>query len=247
MSQKMKTFVIHLARSTGRREQVEHLLNATPYAAEILDAVDGALVPDDEIAALYSRDPLFKPAYPFALSLGEIGCFMSHRRAWQRIVDEDLDGALIIEDDVAIDAATFTPAVKLAAKNLGTLGYVQFQVRPIKTATQVAVQEGQVALVTPRVVPLRTSAQMVSNAAAKELLQRSQRFDRPVDVFAQMPWITGVGIACAMPSGVSDKTQETGGSTIQISKGKAGQLSREVNRVIYRAKISRMSKKHCAF
>ncbi|MBO1531095.1 glycosyltransferase family 25 protein [Psychrobacter sp. F1192] len=34
---------------------------------------------------------------------GEIGCALSHRRIWQYILDNDLDYALIMEDDVIID------------------------------------------------------------------------------------------------------------------------------------------------
>ena len=37
------------------------------------------------------------------LVLGEIGCAMSHRLIWQKMLDENIDHALILEDDVNID------------------------------------------------------------------------------------------------------------------------------------------------
>ena len=33
---------------------------------------------------------------------GAIGCFLSHRRAWQRLVDTGVDAALICEDDIEL-------------------------------------------------------------------------------------------------------------------------------------------------
>ncbi len=90
MDSGIETFVIHLARAEGRRAQVEKLLKGTPYPARVLNAVDGALVPETERNASISEKPLFAPAYPFPLSSGEYGCFQSHRRAWQMILDEGL-------------------------------------------------------------------------------------------------------------------------------------------------------------
>jgi hypothetical protein len=32
---------------------------------------------------------LHRPRYPFALRAAEIGCFLSHRRAWREILDRE--------------------------------------------------------------------------------------------------------------------------------------------------------------
>ena len=96
MGSGIETFVIHLARAEGRRAQVEKLLKGTPYPARVLGAVDGAQVSDAVRNAAVSNDPLFAPAYPFPIGPGEFGCFQSHRKAWQMILDEGLDAALIL-------------------------------------------------------------------------------------------------------------------------------------------------------
>ncbi len=54
----------------------------------------------------------------------------------------------------------------------------------------------------PSAPPLRALAQFVSNAAARRLLAVTERFDRPVDTFLQMSWITGVELLTFTPSGV---------------------------------------------
>ena len=239
MGDGIETFVIHLARATGRRAQVNKLLAGTPYPARILDAVDGAKVPEDQRKEEVSDKPLFEPAYPFAMSAGEYGCFQSHRVAWQLIVDEDLDAALILEDDVA-QTEGFGAAVDLAAAHVGNFGYVQFQVRGVDEARVVS-QAGGVSIVQPRVTPLRTSAQMVSRSAAKSLLDMTAQIDRPVDTFLQSHWHTGLHLTCVVPSGVEDRTAETGGSTISSQRSLWEKTKRDVQRSKYRREVKRLS------
>ena len=86
---------------------------------------------------------------------------------------------------------------------------------------------------------LRTSGQLVSAAHARHLLEITERFDRPVDTLLQMNWVTGVPLSCAVPSGLSDRTEEAGGSTISLKSQKAlsQKLSREIRRFLYRSRI----------
>jgi GR25 family glycosyltransferase involved in LPS biosynthesis len=44
----------------------------------------------------------------FSQNAGEVGCFLSHYTAWNKIIEQDLDLALILEDDIVIsDALNF--------------------------------------------------------------------------------------------------------------------------------------------
>ncbi|MFY0693322.1 MAG: glycosyltransferase family 25 protein [Paracoccaceae bacterium] len=241
MAKAPKTFVIHLARATGRRARVGELLRQSPYAAEILDACDGAQLSAEERDAVYPGRDLHEPRYPFALSDGEIGCFLSHRRAWARIVSEDLPYAMILEDDVEIDAGTFAAAVSLSAAWIDKLGVIQFQVRKLKGPSLSVAEDKQARIVLPEVTPLRTSAQMVSQTAARTLLAATEQFDRPVDTFLQMRWDTGVKLHCVVPSGVFDRTAETGGSTISRKHSFAAKVVREWKRASYRKKVAALS------
>ncbi|MEM9581712.1 MAG: glycosyltransferase family 25 protein [Pseudomonadota bacterium] len=236
----MRTFVIHLARATARRVQVAHIVASTPDA-QVLPACDGAALPEAKRKALYPASPLFKPRYPFALSNGEIGCFESHKAAWRRIVEENLNAALIVEDDVQIDPAVFKPALLFACTQMNDWGYIQFQVRAVKgSGTMIAENDG-CRLVRPDLIPLRTSAQLVSRRTAARLLEKTEQIDRPVDTFLQMRWETGVEVACAIPSGVSDRTAEAGGSTLSKKRGLIDEVKVSVPRLRYRSAIKRLS------
>ncbi len=235
-----KGFVIHLKRATARRPHVERLLATCPLPAEIVDAVDGGALPDEERAAVYVPD-LHRPNYPFDLRAAEIGCFLSHRRCWQKIVNEDLPHALVFEDDAALDATIATGALKMAEAHIQDAGFIQLPVRPVEGNPPVVAEKDGVRLTRPTVIPLRLSGQLISRSAARELLRLTAVFDRPVDTFLQMYWLTGVRPLVVEPSGLSDCTREAGGSTISRKKSIGERVAREAKRYWYRRRIERIS------
>ncbi|EPX77499.1 glycosyltransferase family 25 protein [Litoreibacter arenae] len=233
-----QTFIIHLERASERRPDVEAMMDLSPYPARIWPACDGAAMDPAARDALIADQPLFQPAYPFPLSMGEIGCFESHRSVWRHMVEHSLPSALIFEDDVLIDGPVFADALKLAEACVGKAAYIQFQVREVKAPFQVVEQSGTVAVIRPQTVPLRASAQLVSLEAATALLKTSTAMDRPVDVYLQMFWETGIRPHCVVPSGVTDVPSPT---TIQSKRSFVQKLRAEVQRFIYRRKIGTLS------
>ena len=240
---KYKSFIIHLQRSKGRKAQVEDLISKSSFDVEIVDAVDGRLLSDADIDACYSEKPLLHPKYPFGVNAGEIGCFLSHRAAWQKIVDQNLTAGLIFEDDVQIDSATFDLALNAAKEWSADYGFIQFQVRKVSLDNPELGRINDSRLLCPVPSLLRCSAQLVSYSTAVQLLELTERFDRPVDTFLQMYWATGVQPVCIVPSGVTDRTQETGGSTLSLKRSKRAKIVREWRRFIYRRKIIYLSRK----
>ncbi|PCJ08721.1 MAG: glycosyl transferase family 25 [Rhodobacteraceae bacterium] len=235
---KIKPFVIHLARATQRRAQVQQLLNRLGPDSQIVDAVDGAALSKAELAAAYQPN-LHAPRYPFALRPGEIGCFLSHRNVWETFLASDAEAALILEDDVELNE-DFDAALWLAQRHVDEIGYIQLQTRTCDG--DVIDRQGGYALIRPQITPLRTSGQLVSRIAAKQLLDATDPFDRPVDTFLQMHWYTGLHLGVVTPACLIDRTAETGGSTIGVSKPLLEKLQREWKRTSYRARVKRHSK-----
>ncbi|NRB21021.1 MAG: glycosyltransferase family 25 protein [Rhodobacteraceae bacterium] len=235
---RIKPFIIHLARATQRHAQVQKLRTRLGSGSEIIAAVDGGALSRADLTAAY-QPVLQAPRYPFALRPGEVGCFLSHRRVWTALLKRDADAALVLEDDVELNM-DFEAALSLAQRNLDAFGYIQLQTRDY-LGTEIDRQDGY-ALIRPQLTPLRTSAQLVSRAAAKSLLAISAPFDRPVDSFLQMHWHTGIHLAVISPACVTDRTAETGGSTIGASKPLLEKLQREWKRARYRAAVKKLSK-----
>ncbi|MBV8105697.1 MAG: glycosyltransferase family 25 protein [Hyphomicrobiales bacterium] len=233
----IKAFILHLERAAGRAPTVAALQSALPVVSEILPAIDGALLEAHEVQAAYVRER-YRPRYPFALGANEIGVFLSHRAAWARIVDERLDFAVVLEDDAALDPALFSALVELALGERRKWDYALMPAAGLEPKGSVVAQQGESRLVRPYTPPLRAIAQFVSRAAAERLLAVTAPFDRPVDTFLQMNWVTGVTLMAALPTPIRDVSRSTGGTTVQRKRlSLAERLHREIMRPVYRAQV----------
>lgn len=96
----MKIFVINLERRTDRRVFMEQQLQKLGLEAEFIHAVDGAHLSEEEQALYDEPTAVAFNGRPFAL--GEIGCTLSHRVIYERMVREKIPQALILEDDVSL-------------------------------------------------------------------------------------------------------------------------------------------------
>ncbi|MBJ6372848.1 glycosyltransferase family 25 protein [Sedimentitalea arenosa] len=231
----MRSMIIHMSGSSKRRGNVDRLLRDLP-AAEVVEAVDGR--DPEQIAGVQRSDgTLFSPHYPFALRPAEIGVFQSHRRCWQRILDAGWDFGLIAEDDLRVDPARLTRALRLIERHADREMYVRLPVKARETPARVIAEDGDIRLILPRIIGLQCICQVVGRHAAERLLAATDRIDRPVDTFLQMHWITGQPIHALLPNGNAEVAHEIGGSTIQTRTGARGKLAREAKRTLYRARL----------
>ena len=78
------SYVINLARNTGRMENSARQLAAHGIEFERIDAVDGWSLSDPEIDSVYDKAANRRRAR-YDLIRPEIGCYLSHIEAWLRI------------------------------------------------------------------------------------------------------------------------------------------------------------------
>jgi glycosyl transferase family 25 len=83
-------YVINLDRSPQRLDHMGAQLGRLGIAFERLRAVDGRELKPDYVAG-------FPP-----MSASQIGCFLSHKLAWQRIAEGDAPYGIVLEDDIHI-------------------------------------------------------------------------------------------------------------------------------------------------
>jgi glycosyl transferase family 25 len=86
-------FYINLDSRPDRREHIEAQLKRIGLPAERVRALTPADLPAERIEAASN-----------ALSLTELACSMSHQQVWQIIIDRNLDGALVLEDDAVLSS-----------------------------------------------------------------------------------------------------------------------------------------------
>ena len=239
MSSKIKLkdcLIIHLERSLERKSQVIQLKKILPYRTKVVEAIDGSK-PDNNFLKNYTPR-LLRPYYPFSLRSAEVACFQSHRKCWQEILDRGLEAALIIEDDVDIIDGEFTAAVKLAMKEIKMGDLIRFPMKPREKPRNKSVRSDNISIFEPTVVGLGTQAQIVTYDAARRLLEKTEHFDRPIDVYLQLRWKHGVRILTLWPHGVCERSSSLGGSLIGKERSNGDKLRRELLRPFYRAKLN---------
>ena len=99
-NQPFPIWVLNLERSRDRRSYMERQLNELNWRFEIVPAVDSRYLGSEDLKH-YSTQEAMKTIQR-ELKPGEIGCALSHAKMWARIVAENIEEVLILEDDVTI-------------------------------------------------------------------------------------------------------------------------------------------------
>lgn len=95
----IQVFVISLERSLDRRQRVKEQLAKTGIHWTFLNAVDGYAL--SKMPPSYNKDKV-KRLQGYELTPGEVGCYLSHIKAWQACVDNQKT-TLVFEDDFLLE------------------------------------------------------------------------------------------------------------------------------------------------
>lgn len=89
----MHIFVISLKEAQHRRNRMQQMLVGAGIPFEFFDAIKGADLTDDDLIKhqIFSAKSLTKP---------ELGVMLSHILIWQKVVEANIQKAIILEDDV---------------------------------------------------------------------------------------------------------------------------------------------------
>jgi glycosyl transferase family 25 len=193
-----RVFVISLERALDRRAHIAALASRTGLKAEFVTAVDGrALTPEQRSRYNPKRA---KRIYGCEMSDNEIACYLSHVSVYERMVRENIEVALILEDDISC-VADFPKIVSdLCAMPCDSWQVIRLQTskRSVATGDRKRTRGEAVASVGARkVCRVRTSvlggcAYLIRRSAAEAMLERSAHIDMPVDQTLDRYWETGI-------------------------------------------------------
>jgi glycosyl transferase, family 25 len=169
-------YVINLARSLDRRAHIIAELRKTGLDYEIITAVDGRDL-DLHDSAVIDPSLIARNSFP----VGTAGCALSHLNAYQKIVADGLDEALILEDDVTLpaDLSALADAVSghLSGAEVALLNYGSRDTCKISL-------EGSVDLPSSRLLALPIDVSQLVNAGAyvitREACKRMSESTPPV-------------------------------------------------------------------
>uniref|UniRef100_A0AC35GEH7 Uncharacterized protein n=1 Tax=Panagrolaimus sp. PS1159 TaxID=55785 RepID=A0AC35GEH7_9BILA len=93
-------YVINLKRRPERLQKIDLIMKLLGIKYQHFEAVDGKALTDEDLLNLK-----FMPEYedPFAkrpMTLGEVGCFLSHYKIWEDTVKQNYQNVIIFEDDI---------------------------------------------------------------------------------------------------------------------------------------------------
>lgn len=166
-------FLINLDRQPGRLRFMQAQLAGLGLEAVRFPAVNG-------------RDPAEQARSAAAsyaqLTPGEIGCFESHRRLWQKMVDENIPAAYALEDDMVVSGdfaqITFSPEA-LAGIDLVKVDYSPG--RPAFYGTRRIEAGPGRAIVRQLGTEVSTGCYFVTLRGARKLLDLTRGYMLPVD------------------------------------------------------------------
>lgn len=192
----LKLFVINLASSATRLEQVKQRLDELSVNFERFDAVDGRAAPH----SLFSRydDNLRKRFRRKEMSAGEKGCFASHFLLWQKCVELN-EPIVVLEDDVVIDDS-FVEALDIAEKIIHEIPYLRLAGTSLKKSPYKAVGRiGSFDLTDHERGPTGTLCYVIHPQAAKALIANAGVWFLAVDDYIDRYWAHGVDCFSLMP------------------------------------------------
>jgi glycosyl transferase, family 25 len=191
--QNLKTIVISLLRSPQRREKARSELSRTNLEWSFLDAVDGS--------KLKSPPPEYNPAkvrrlLGFELTPNEIGCFLSHKQAWQACVNSG-QPTLIFEDDFIL-LPHFERTLQLLLEEFHGWQLIRLQALA-NTQYDVIQTIGDISIVKNHEDPLGATAYLIKPEAARILVEHARDLYEPLDHFLEHKRKHGVEILAAIP------------------------------------------------
>lgn len=100
-----EVYMINLKRRPERRIKMEATLKELGLDFTYLEAVDGKTLTDE---ILIQKGITLLPEYtdPYhkrPMTMGEIGCFLSHYTIWQMMVEKGQEEVLVLEDDIRFE------------------------------------------------------------------------------------------------------------------------------------------------
>ena len=165
----MKTFVINLASRKDRIQKFEEN-NADYISYDVLRAVDGYQVSYDELNRMGFdvNHKWIDPILQTPLTKGEVGCFLSHWKAWKQCIKAN-EPCLILEDDAIItDKFSYDDLYKLRREgyNFVYLGWKEMEKSiPIneKYVKPVYPYWGLAYMITPESAKILTQGHIIRN------------------------------------------------------------------------------------
>jgi glycosyl transferase family 25 len=175
----IQALVISLPGSDDRQEKVRSELSKTNLSWRFLEAVRGSALKSNPIEYQPKK---VRRLLGFELTPNELGCFLSHKKAWQECVDQNIP-TIILEDDFCL-LPHFEQAIQFLLNDYVDWDAVRLQ--GLNDVSQEQVQSnGGFTLVRNLGDAVGSSAYLLRPSAAQALIDAASDIYEPVDHFLE--------------------------------------------------------------
>ncbi len=168
----MRTYIINLKRSVDRRAHIIKEAERCELDYKIVEAVDGGAVPEEEI--LRHTDMEVVSRHRDWLSNRAIATSLSHRKVYEAIISDNVEVALILEDDARL-LENFSSVLEAIPKRVKgsevvLLHYISFAPLGLSTQSEVELVDGRKLMFPLHLEGVGSAAAyVITQAAARKL------------------------------------------------------------------------------
>ncbi|CAN6959961.1 Glycosyltransferase family 25 protein [Psychrobacter okhotskensis] len=176
-------YIVSLKQDIEKREVISKTLEDFGLEFSFIDAVYGKALSESDLNLYRNKSTGKIISRGFSATPGEIGCTLSHLKAYQEIIDRKLKWACILEDDAILDERfkTFIDSFQSAALNPKDLYILGGQnglderqiIESIKNTKLVGSQNFSKTIRSEQFI-YRTCCYLISSSLAKEILRISK-------------------------------------------------------------------------
>lgn len=184
---KIPIFIINLETDIDKKKHMENLFESNNLEGRFIDAVYGKNLPVEDIERVYNKQLAIKECGR-ELTFGEIGCTLSHLKIYQTMLDENIEQAVVLEDDVLL-SPTFLNVINNVSSfpvdyELMLLGYYSDEVTEKTSPANIWSKQKIVNGVNAQrlVMPTYgTHGYLINLTGAKKLVKELELIKKPID------------------------------------------------------------------
>lgn len=184
-------FIVSLPKATERRTRIIQILDNLGLDFTFINAVDGRGF--DVINHPLYNAPKRLRCFGKHLTGGDLGCILSHKKIYQRMVDNNIERALIFEDDIILRDAFLPMLEKIIAMPVA-FDMVRFFGSPklerLKFRHVFKLSDTHY-LDRHNGMPGGSHATLMTLSGAKKLLPHLDNTHLPIDAILGRSWLTG--------------------------------------------------------
>ncbi|EEG86122.1 LPS glycosyltransferase [Proteus penneri ATCC 35198] len=200
----MNTFVINLKDDLLKRDFMRNQLDNIGISYQFIEAIDGRIMSDNTIKQL---------AYDYPdcyLTKGEIGCTLSHMAIYKKMIEDNIEIALILEDDALLPSNIYSKLIDI--KNIDKSSKPNVY---ILTKTESYIKNKQLNNNIYYAYSVSgTYGYVINKAAAKSLLSKLTPIKYEADMWSTFKRQGLINLYCHIPHLIDNNDKDSSQSSI---------------------------------